>query len=118
MENQINRYFEERITACQTEAAALRQDNREDEAVFQKIRMNVFDIFRTVYNAGEKASGGDRGKQLLFLCKRLEEIPVSWQASLESAHSHGNSEKAHIEQIKLDAVAEIRRKAVEWRKEV
>lgn len=114
MENQITTYFEERIAACQAAAAALNRDNRADEGVFEKIRMNVFDIFRTVYTAGGRVSGGDVEKQLAFLSKRLEEIPSSWNAALEVALDHGNSEKAHIEQVKLDAVAEIRRKVTEW----
>ncbi len=117
MKNQINTYFEERIAACQAAAAALNADNRADEAVFEKIRMNVFDIFRTVYNAGEKASGSDPEKQVDFLRKRLEEIPSNWRTTLETARSHGNSEKAHIEQLKLDVVAEIQRKMSEWSEE-
>ena len=117
MENQIRAYFEERITHCQTAVAALNADNRADEAVFEKIRMNVFDIFRTVYTAGGKVSGGDKEKQLTFLRRRLEEIPSGWQAALEAAQSHGNSEKACIEQLKLDTVAEIRQKISEWSEE-
>ena len=114
MKNQINTYFDERIAACQAAAAALNADNRADEAVFEKIRMNVFDIFRTVYNAGEKVSGGDPENQLNFLRHRLEEIPASWRTSLEMAQSHDNSEKAHIEQLKLNVVDEIRQKMPEW----
>ena len=114
MKNQINDYFEERIAACQAAAAALNADNRADEAVFEKIRMNVYDIFRTVYAAGEKVSGGDGSKQLDFLRRRLEEIPASWRNALEAARSHGNSEKAHIEQLKLDVVAEIQQKIADW----
>ncbi len=114
MKNQINTYFEERIAACQAAAAALNADNRADEAVFEKIRMNVFDIFRTVYNAGEKVSGGDPAKQLNFLRHRLEEISASWRTSLEMAQSYDNTEKAHIEQLKLNVVDEIRQKMAEW----
>ena len=117
MENQITTYFDERIAACQAAAAALNADNRADEAVFEKIRMNVYDIFRTVYTAGEKVSGGDPEKQLGFLRHRLEEIPAGWRTSLEMAQSHGDTEKAHIEQIKLEAVGEIRRKVKEWSEE-
>ena len=114
MKNQINDYFEERIAACQAAAAALNADNRSDEAVFEKIRMNVYDIFRTVYTAGEKISAGDGSKQLDFLRRRLEEIPASWRNALEAARGHGNSEKAHIEQLKLDVVAEIQQRMADW----
>ena len=114
MKNQINDYFEEKIAGCQAAAAALNADNRADEAVFEKIRRNVYDIFRTVYAAGEKVSGGDGSKQLVFLRRRLEEIPASWRNALEAARGHGNSEKAHIEQLKLDVVAEIQQRMADW----
>ena len=117
MENQITTYFDERIAACEAAAAALNADNRADEAVFEKIRLNVFNIFRTVYNAGEQVSGGDGSKQLDFLRSRLEAIPGSWEKALETARSHGDSEKVHIEQLKLEAVGEMRRKVKEWSEE-
>jgi len=113
MKNQINPYFEERIAACKDAAAALNADNRSDEAVFEKIRMNVFSIFHSVYAAGEKVSGGDEGKQLEFLRDRLQRIPSGWETALDVALSHGNSEQAHIERIKLEAVAELRQKLAE-----
>ena len=117
MENQITTYFEERISACQAAAAALTADNRKDEAVFEKIRMNVFDIFRTVYNAGAQVSGGNGAKQLEFLRRRLEQIPAGWEKALEAARSHGDSEKILIEELKLGAVAEIRKKMAQWSEE-
>ncbi len=114
MEKRINTYFEERIADCQAAAAALSGDNRTDEAVFEKIRMNVFNIFRQVSEAGGSVSGGDEVKLLSFLLDRLDRIPASWQTSMEMAMSHGNSEKVHIEQIKLAVAAEIRQKVLEW----
>ena len=117
MENQITTYFEEKIAACQAAVAALTADNRADEAIFEKIRMNVFDIFRTVYNAGAKASGGDEEKRLNFLRERLKEIPSNWEASYENALRHGDSERIHIERLKLDTVAQIKQKVLEWREE-
>ena len=114
MENQIPAYFEERITACQTAVATLNGDSRTDEAVFEKIRMNVFTIFQQVYSASGRACGGDENKRLEFLRKQLEKIPSAWQAALETAQSHGADEKAHIEKIKLAAAEEIRQKITQW----
>ena len=117
MKTKINTYFEEQIAACQAASAALVGDNRPDEAVFEKIRMNVFNIFRQVYSAGERAGNGDPEKQMDFLRKQLENIPSSWRASLDTAEAHGNREKAHIESIKLEVVEEICRKVSEWSEE-
>ena len=94
----------EKIAACATEAKALELDDRRDEAVFAKIRMNVYDIFRTVFKASVTQNDADA-----FFLEKLEQIPENWRTSLSMTLQHGNTEKAHIEQIKLDTAAEIRR---------
>ena len=52
-------YLEERIAACRQKEAALVADSRADEAVFEKIRANVHDIFRTVLSVAEKPLARD-----------------------------------------------------------
>ena len=118
MENQITTYFEEKIAACRAAVAALNADNRADEAIFEKISMNVYGIFQSVYNAGEQVCGGNQAKRLDFLRVRLERILSEWEAACENAMLHGDSEKMHIERLKLDAVSEIKQKILEWREEV
>lgn len=94
-------YFDTQITACKVREQALIADNRASEAVFAKIQGNVYDIFRTVYSVGSKAGEG-------FFLTKLEEIPQSWRTALEAAEAHGDTEKAHIERLKLDVVEEIK----------
>ena len=114
MENQITTFFEEKIAACQAAVTALREDNRADEAVFEKIRMNVFNIFATVYKAGGSVSGGDSRRQLEFLRNQLEKITGDWQSAAETFRKHGDCNKVHIEQTKLAVAEEIRQKLTEW----
>lgn len=94
-------YFDTQIAACKAMEQSLTADHRASEAVFAKIQGNVYDIFRTVYSVGSKAG------EELFLTK-LEEIPRSWRTALETAQVHGDTEKAHIEQLKLDVVEKIK----------
>lgn len=101
--------LESGIAKHRAAVAACTADDRADEAVFAKIQMNVYDIFLTVFSAGIKSAGDDDGKLRQFFLARLDQIPQSWQASLSAAHQHGDTEKAHIEQIKLNAVGEIRK---------
>lgn len=96
-------YFEQQIAACKAEANALELDNRRDEAVFAKVRLNIYDVFRTVFKVAANNADADA-----FFLAKLEKIPQNWCASLELARQHGSAEKAHIEQIKLDTAAEIR----------
>ena len=105
--NQIHRYFQLAMAECQAQIAALQADHRADEAVFVKIRLNVFDIFHTVFSAGEKAVGEDDDKLAVFFRERLNQIPQNWKAAQEKAQQHENTEKTHIENIKLDTAAQI-----------
>ena len=100
-------YFTDMIAQLQTQAQALTADDRADESVFAKIRMNVYDIFRTVFSAGLKITGQDGEKAVQFLLTKLRQIPESWRTALTAAEAHGDSGKAHTERIKLEAAEEI-----------
>ena len=52
---EMDRWLEEKIRWCGRRSQTLRVDDRADEAAFEKIRANVYDIFRTVLSsAAEK----------------------------------------------------------------
>lgn len=104
----LENYFDREIALCAERQQALIADGRADEATFQKIRSNMFDIFRTVLNSAKQHCGDDPDAIRAFFRARLAQIPSAWEASLRMAQAHGDVEKAHIEQIKLDAVGEIR----------
>lgn len=100
-------YFNKKIVACKAEANALELDDRRDEAVFVKVRLNIYDVFRTVFSAAINNTKTD--EQLVsFFRTKMDQIPRSWHASLQLAQQHGDVAKAHIEEIKLDTVTEIR----------
>ena len=65
------------------------------------MRSNVYGIFRTVYSA--------LGHSKALLLRHLEKISSSWVESLRQAEIHGDADKAHIERVKLDVCAEVRR---------
>ncbi len=89
------------LDRCEQERQALQADGRGDEAAFMQIRANVYGIFGTVC----KALQGDMGK----VAQRLADIPFAWEKSLAEAKQHNDGNRAHIERIKLDTVAHIRR---------
>lgn len=103
----VNDYLADEYAHCLSREAELNADGRRDEAVFSRIRGNVFDIFRTVFSAAVSAAGDDCESIPGLFSDRLESIPKSWQASLEKAEAHADIEKAHIERVKLDAAAEL-----------
>ena len=107
--NAMQAYFESKISDCAAKTAALHADDRTDEAVFVRIRMNVYDIFRTIFSVCEKSAGDDDQKLIRDFLGRLQQIPRNWHTSLAAAETHGDAEKAHIEGLKLDTIARISR---------
>lgn len=103
-------YFTEQIERCNRLQEELQADDRGDEAVFQKVRGNVFGIFRTVLDVAVKNCPADPEAVREFFLLRLNQIPASWAAALTRAREHREPEKTLIEEIKLGAVAEIRGK--------
>ena len=100
------RFLEVRIAACRERAGQLENDLRKDEAVFEKVRENVYDIFRTVLKVAGKQHGDDEAIRSFF-ASRLRQIPSSWRQSLEAARQHGDTQKAWMEEIKLAVIDDI-----------
>lgn len=99
-------WLEQKIAACKENKKALCADERADEATFEQIRANVYDIFKTVLTVGAKNS--DPEKAATFFRQRLETIPRAWREELATAEAHDDGEKAQIERVKLEALEEIR----------
>lgn len=86
---------------------ALLADDRADEASFERVRANVYDIFRTVLSAAAKTCGNDEDAVRSFFLRRLAAIPSGWAEACEKARQHGDPVRVQIETIKLGAVGEI-----------
>ena len=104
----VNKYFDQQIEQCQQRIRALQADERRDEANLEKVRANVYDIFRTILSVAEKTCKDDPNAMKQFFLKRMEQIPANWVTAHAKASEHGDVVKIQIEQIKLDTVGEIR----------
>ena len=98
----LHAYLTEQATLCKERAAALTADHRADEAVFEKIRANVFEIFTAVLNTAQS-----QPEPMAFFRRQLAAIPANWETALEKARAHGDENKAHTELLKLEAVRAI-----------
>jgi len=101
-------FLKERVEVCKQEEKKLLADGRKDEANFEKIRGNIYEVFQTVFGVavrteGEKVDGIER-----FFQNRIETIPAGWRQSYEKAMQHDDAVKMQIETIKLDVVEEIK----------
>lgn len=105
--NQMNSFFEAKRRECTEAKAKLSADGRGDEAVFEKIKGNVYEIFETVLSAAVKAKGENETAVREFFLQKLSQIPQGWQAALTAARTHGDAEREKTEEIKLAAVEDI-----------
>lgn len=108
-QNAVFAYFNDEIVACQRRQKELLADNRADEAIFMKIRANVFDIFKTILSVAIRTvRSGSSTEIKKFFLQKTEQIPENWKSAYARAAEHGDIEKMHYESIKLEVIAEIR----------
>ena len=106
--SKLNRYFEEQIAMCNQRNKKLLDDERTDEAAFEKVKANVYDIFRTILSVAVKTSKGDPDAVRRFFVQKTEQIPSSWVTAYDKAKQHNDTVKMCLEQIKLDTIGEIK----------
>ena len=114
MKDLLMDWLSQRAEECETRRIALAAEGREDESTFERIRYNVYDLFRTTAGALHRAEPDEKTAWWLFE-RKLKEIPSTWQRSYDLAELHEDAKKAHIERIKLDAASDILRRYEELR---
>ena len=82
-------------------------DNRKDEADFEKIRANIFQIIKTISQTSTKVSQ-EESERTAFLNGKLTLFQETWEGFLAKAREHEDDLKILQEQTKLEALAEIR----------
>ena len=104
----LNNWFDEKIALCSQRNQELNGDGRADEAIFEKVKSNIYDVFRTVFSVAVRTGSGNADAVKTFFVQRAEQIPAGWAAALEKAREHDDTVRMQTEQIKLDTVQEIR----------
>ncbi len=110
---QLNSYFDEKIRICGQRNKELLADERIDEATFEKVKANMYDIFRTILSVAVETCKGDPEAIRCFFMLRAEQIPSNWAAAYDKAKQHNDAVKMQIEQIKLDTIGEIKNQFIE-----
>lgn len=106
--SKLNSYFEEQIALCGQRGRELLSDDRPDEATFEKVKANVYDIFRTILSVAVKTGKGDLNAVQRFFIQKTEQIPTSWPTAYETASQHTDAVRMQLEQIKLDTIGAIK----------
>jgi len=110
----VKNYFAEKISKCNEKAKALSEDERQDEANFEKIRANVYGIFSTILSVAGNTCNGDVERERQFIELRMQSISASWADAYTAAQEHNDSKKMEIERIKLETAHEIMGKFEEY----
>jgi hypothetical protein len=102
-------------------AKALKADNREDEAVFFKVRENICDIFYKMANATEKKLAAMKAADEQAQIRKFNEeylawfdkIPENWKFNLEQAKKFNDAVTVKTEEVKLDTANTLKNKFLE-----
>lgn len=106
--NKYIAYLEKTIVELQKEETLLAATDRKDEANFIKIKMNICDICKTIYNVSARTNHGEALKEEYI--RQLTRLPENWKITLDKAREHGDVQKIVIEETKLDMLQEIKAK--------
>lgn len=107
-QNEFTTWLGSQIAACEKRREKLLADERSDESDFEKVKANIYDIFRTVFNVALKTSDGNADAARRFFLLRAEEIPANWKAAYEKAKQHNDAHKMQIESLKLETIQDIK----------
>ena len=100
-------YLDSRTSSVQEDIRRLIADNPKDEADFEKIRANIFQIIKTISQTSTKVSQ-EESERTAFLNGKLTLFQETWEGFLTKAREHEDDLKILQEQTKLEALAEIR----------
>lgn len=101
-------WLDKQIAACGKRQEELLADDCADESVFEKVKANIYDIFRTIFSVALRIGNGDADAANRFFLLKMEEIPSNWRLSHDRAKQHDDVHKMQTEEMKLDTVREIR----------
>lgn len=91
-------------------------DNKSDEANFEKIKVNIFEIFTTLFHAEIKKGGSfrpeDEAAKYEEFCKKylitFVRIPEAWRKKLDYADKHDLPAEKAVEEIKLETADAVK----------
>ena len=106
--NKYIEYLDETIKELQKQEKELIQTNRKDEANFIRIKMNICDISKTIYNVSAKKNRGIALKE--EYARQLTRLPENWKVSYQKAKENGDVQKVLIEETKLEMLQAIKDK--------
>lgn len=107
-------YLVAQEAAHRDQALTLTTECRGDEADFEKIRANVYGIFKAILETAVKLHG-ESDKAVEFFSLKLRELSTQWRAALSQAREKGDSSSAMVKKLMLEAAGDIEKEFAERR---
>ena len=101
-------FLDQTIEELKKQERDLIQNNRKDEANFIRIKINICDISKTIYNVSAGKNSGSALKEEYV--RQLTRLPENWIISYQKAKEHGDVQKILIEETKLEMLQMIKDK--------
>ena len=119
LEERYLAYINEKIAEHDNLHKQYKADDRKDEANLEKIKINIYEIFKTLFINDIKQLQGKNLENIKDInmyggyLLRFDTIPVNWKKSLSMAKEHGDIVKQVIEECKLAVANELKEKFLE-----
>lgn len=104
--NRYVEYIDQAVEQLQQEEKMLAATDRKDESNLVKIRINVYGICKSIYQVFAQSKTGENLKSTYL--EKVDSLAVGWQESKNNAQEFQVTDKVVIEEIKLQALAELR----------
>ena len=101
-------YLDKSMESCVKQEQQLIADSRKDEANMMKVKANIYDIFKSMFQLSVKNKPRDPAGISEAFLKKLDSIPQNWMKSYDLARRNQDAVKILVEETKLDTVKEIR----------
>ena len=105
--DEFNSYLVEQQKNMLENANKYISEGREDDAVFLKIKANIYYVFSTLAKVSKQQANNDINQWKELFLQKAHNVPSAWKVSLEKAREFGDTKKIVIEESKLSTVDEI-----------
>ena len=104
-------YLTETVEKLKLEEEELRLSDRKDESNFAKIKINICEVSKSVYQVVMKQT--DATSVRAAYLDKMANISGSWITAYEKAKEHQDINKIMIEETKLEMLEQIKRNFLE-----
>ena len=104
-------YLDETVENLKVEEERLRASDRKDESNFIKIKINICEISRSVYQVVAKQVEATAIKDAFI--EKMEVISSNWVKVYEKAKENQDAEKIIVEETKFEMLEQIKSKISE-----